>query len=217
MKQQDITIEEITPNKFNVAWKIWDSAKFLIDYVRENFDSEEFRERLNLKPKARILDLGSGTGVAGLAFCEFQPELIMLTDVQEYLPMIQKNIDKNSQHFREGTTVKCEELRWGTENLEQLKLLIEKYKGGFDLVVGSDIIYYDDSIPLLFETLEVLASYNRNVKVVLSYQPRGFFSSFFVQQYSDTWDFDTLFHKDSPDESKWNDINILLVQKKMRK
>jgi len=58
-------------------------------------------------------------------------------------------------------------LHWGKKNKAQIIEIIKKY-GPFDLIVGSDLLQFDDSAELLFETLDILMCNNPNCICLLS-------------------------------------------------
>ena len=43
----------------------------------------------------RVLEVGSGTGIVGVAAAAFNPKKVYLTDLPEYLAILQSNKNKN--------------------------------------------------------------------------------------------------------------------------
>lgn len=60
-------------------------------YVR-NPDAYEFDPRFDIGPEAAIVELGAGTGAAGLALAATHPHArVVLTDLPEVCPLLQSN------------------------------------------------------------------------------------------------------------------------------
>jgi len=75
-------------------------------YVR-NPDAHECDPRFDLRPGAAVVELGAGTGVAGLALAATYPHAgVVLTDLPEVCPLLQNNA-------RECPGVKVRPLAWG--------------------------------------------------------------------------------------------------------
>ena len=69
------------------AGTVWDGALILISYLDYNTE----KASTMLKGKT-ILEVGSGTGITGLATIAFEPKHVYLTDLPEYVSLIQENI-----------------------------------------------------------------------------------------------------------------------------
>ena len=75
-------------------------------YVR-NPDAYEFDPRFDVGPEAAIVELGAGTGAAGLALAATHPHArVVLTDLPEVCPLLQINA-------REYPGVTVRPLAWG--------------------------------------------------------------------------------------------------------
>jgi len=60
-------------------------------YVRSP-DAYEFDPRFDIEPDAAIVELGAGTGAAGLALAAAHPHAhVVLTDLPEVCPLLQSN------------------------------------------------------------------------------------------------------------------------------
>lgn len=69
------------------AGTVWDGALCQIAYLNKNPEvAEEYVQHKN------VLELGSGTGILGLAACAFNPKTMYLTDLPEYLKLIELNL-----------------------------------------------------------------------------------------------------------------------------
>ncbi|MCO5590810.1 hypothetical protein L7F22_044785, partial [Adiantum nelumboides] len=67
----------------------------------------------------------------------------------------------------------CEKLEWGDE--QQLSYILEKHPEGFDLILGADICYQQDSLSPLFKTVKSLLSHKScsSKQFILSYVSRA--------------------------------------------
>jgi methylase of polypeptide subunit release factors len=75
-------------------------------YVR-NSDSYEFDPRFDIGPETAVVELGAGTGAAGLALAVAHPHArVVLTDLPEVCPLLQSNA-------REHPGVIIRPLAWG--------------------------------------------------------------------------------------------------------
>lgn len=104
------------------AGTVWDGALVLALYLQKQFllgtgeDNGGIAGEL-VKDK-KIIELGSGTGIAGLALVPFRPRQLILTDMPEYIPFLQGNIAKNQQLIakysqQSDQLVRGEALSWG--------------------------------------------------------------------------------------------------------
>ena len=123
----------------------------------------------SLRPK-NVLELGSGTGVFGLAYAatlplvskEEGPMRVVLTDRPQAVPLLLHNIEKNSGLLpTSSVSVTAKALEWGqgvavgATTIEETKPpSTANDKGMFDLILGSDLLYNIDCIPLLLQTIQ---------------------------------------------------------------
>jgi methylase of polypeptide subunit release factors len=74
------------------AGTVWDGALCQIAFLNKNYEvANEYLTNKN------VLELGSGTGILGLAASLFKPKNIYLTDLPEYLDLIRLNKEKNKK------------------------------------------------------------------------------------------------------------------------
>ncbi|KAF8474214.1 putative methyltransferase-domain-containing protein, partial [Kalaharituber pfeilii] len=81
-----ITLHEPSLTADNLGFKTWGSAYLLAKRLSE----------LKLPPGQRALELGSGTGLAGIACAAVMAAKVTLTDLPEIVPNLQRNVDINS-------------------------------------------------------------------------------------------------------------------------
>ena len=132
-----------------VAAVVWEAALVLGTYFQNMTD--------DLKGK-KVLELGSGTGLAGIVACMLGANVV-LTDRTGCLQPLHENTELNlnkQDHFYNVTA-----LEWGSE----LSLWKEEQ---FDFIIGADLVYIEESFPALVETFRHFLSLKKGSKVLLS-------------------------------------------------
>ncbi|KAL7438647.1 hypothetical protein ACHAXM_007360 [Skeletonema potamos] len=139
----------------------------------------------------RILEIGSGCGLLGISLAAYG-EIVVLTDPafpfrdtlrsdpEEHVDSIttldhlQSNIDLNADILEgRATTAK---LLWGDANdIEYIK-----NRGQYDLVIGSELLYYRDSFDALLETIRRLGV--GGVPIILGYKTRRLGEQIFLDR-----------------------------------
>ncbi|KAK3272765.1 hypothetical protein CYMTET_18956 [Cymbomonas tetramitiformis] len=143
---------------------VWDCAVVLAQCVtKPDLISELFQHS---KPETCI-ELGAGTGAVSLACAASGAvDSITITDLGGMMPLIQKNIDANQSSFGSNVIIQCQPLRWAD------KTDLASLQGPYDLILGSDLIYYNDeersSVNILIETLSALSGPHTVVLLALS-------------------------------------------------
>ncbi|GJJ69346.1 hypothetical protein EMPS_01692 [Entomortierella parvispora] len=83
-----------------VGSTIWDAAIVLAKYLERSPLIPSSTSTATVPPPFRVLELGAGTGIVGLAVARLMqsrkiPGQVVLTDKENVLPLLQKNVDKN--------------------------------------------------------------------------------------------------------------------------
>ncbi|XP_034533458.1 protein N-lysine methyltransferase METTL21A [Notolabrus celidotus] len=123
-----------------VAAVVWDAAVVMCMYLEMG--------KVELK-KTKAIELGAGTGLVGIVAALMGAE-VTITDRQPALEFLAANVKANLPPDSQGSTL-VSELSWG-EGLDRYP------PAGFDLVLGADIIYLEDTFVPLLQTLEHLCS-----------------------------------------------------------
>jgi len=112
-------------------------------------------------PFHKIIEIGSGMGLAGLALARGKPEdlELYLTDQENMLDLMNANIRLNGETDR----VQARVLNWGEP--------LPAFCRGVDLVLAADCAYLEGAFPLLEQTLLDLTE-NSDVPILLSYKRR---------------------------------------------
>ncbi|KAJ4724473.1 protein N-lysine methyltransferase METTL21A-like [Melia azedarach] len=124
---------------------VWPGAMLMNDYLLKNAE---------LLQGSSIIELGSGVGITGILCSRFCREVLLTDHNDEVLKILKKNIElhTSSGNPNSNTGLAVEKLEWG--NSDQINQILQKYSGGFDLILGADICFQQSSIPPLFDTVE---------------------------------------------------------------
>ncbi|XP_042535014.1 protein N-lysine methyltransferase METTL21A [Dipodomys spectabilis] len=123
-----------------VAAVVWDAAVVLSTYLE--MGTVELRG-------CSAVELGAGTGLVGIVAALLGAH-VTVTDRKVALEFLKSNVQANlPPHIRTKAVVK--ELTWG-QNLGSFS------PGEFDLILGADIIYLEETFTDLLHTLEYLCS-----------------------------------------------------------
>ncbi|KAE8445304.1 hypothetical protein EG329_013542 [Mollisiaceae sp. DMI_Dod_QoI] len=122
------------------------------------------RYHKNSLKNARILELGAGGGLVGLAVAlKFQLDYpIYITDQENMIDLMRKNITLNGLESRVKELV----LNWG----DPLPSDIVKEKP--DVILAADCVYFEPAFPLLLATLEELLNLCREAVVYFCFKKR---------------------------------------------
>mmetsp|Transcript_12880 Transcript_12880/g.28442 ORF Transcript_12880/g.28442 Transcript_12880/m.28442 type:complete len:414 (-) Transcript_12880:182-1423(-) len=103
-----------------------------------------------------VLELGSGTGIAGIAFAAVASQTLLrredkadkqiyLTDLPTALPLIRYNLKANKQYISSGLSleqnVHVKALRWGASEVPWSFQGDRNISNKVDLIIGSDLLY----------------------------------------------------------------------------
>ncbi|XP_044934593.1 protein N-lysine methyltransferase METTL21A isoform X2 [Mustela putorius furo] len=126
--------------QLGVAAVVWDAAVVLCTYLE--MGAVELRG-------CSAVELGAGTGLVGIVAALLGAH-VTITDRKVALEFLKSNVQANlPPHIQPNAVVK--ELTWG-QNLGSYS------PGEFDLILGADIIYLEETFADLLQTLEHLSS-----------------------------------------------------------
>jgi ribosomal protein L11 methylase PrmA len=141
---------------------VWMGAFLLIDAIENDLLKEVFRG-------ARVIELGSGTGIGGIALllagASSAPSFLSFTDADpNALALCQRNCESNLDKDQ----YQVEEVAWG----RQLPPSVSPKS--FDVVVAADVLYDIGVLPILFTTAKDCLT--DGGRFVLAHVPRGKYS-----------------------------------------
>jgi len=124
----------------SVNTKVWEGALLLRDHLLSS--RSDWRG-------CRVLELGAGIGLVGLALAAAGAEVV-LTDLGSAMALLEANVEANMAIVQSsGGKAQVVELDWLVDAEQQQAALP---CGGFDLVVGADVLYEYACIEPFYET-----------------------------------------------------------------
>lgn len=143
----------------------------------------------------KILELGSGTGIVGIAAAVTLGAKVTVTDLPHVIPNLQFNVDANADVLASrGGAVTVAALRWG-EDAD-----VEAVGREFDLVLASDVVYYDYLYEPLLKTLRLLMlGEGKKMVFVMAHLRRWKKDSVFFKRAKKVFNVEVV-HVDSPCE-----------------
>eukprot|EP00250_Pteridium_aquilinum_P035714 c9855_g1_i1 orf=108-1802(+) len=125
---------------------LWESARVLATLLARNSSTLAFKT---------VLELGCGSGGICSMVAAMAAGLVVATDGDpDTVALLSDNLQANSQQFA-SNNICIETLNWGsTEQIQEVK---QRTSGqGFDMIIGSDVMYVAEALPLLFATAKAL-------------------------------------------------------------
>ncbi len=193
----------------NTGLRLWDGAYLLAKYLEV---AEDFREGKFWQGK-RCLELGCGCGLVGLVAWLLGAQ-VTLTDTEETLVHTAKCVQKNIDNWKASQltvpsqkSLKLETLLWGADNPNASQ-------ENFDVVLGSDVIYQPETVPLLLKTLQNLTI--PKTLVLIAYKERGLGEHVFFDSLPDySLECARVDRTKYPDDFANSDYTILNIRKTM--
>ncbi|CAH2078964.1 unnamed protein product [Thlaspi arvense] len=160
--ESTVVIRQMTSQ--GLSFQLWPAASTFVTLL-DNYRSDPSNSPLaatlsSLKsdgpdssssPSINILELGSGTGVVGIAAAATLSANVTVTDLPHVLDNLSFNADANAQVVaRFGGQVHVASLRWG--EADDVELLGRNV----DLILASDVVYHDHLYEPLLKTLRLL-------------------------------------------------------------
>ncbi|GJJ75324.1 hypothetical protein EMPS_07682 [Entomortierella parvispora] len=210
------SMQDIT--SFGIAGRIWESTYVLNAFLRRPSEqltftpqcpipSEYFlsstktsagagavKEQSSTLDPIRIVELGAGTGLVGIALAKrLNPSAtLMLTDLEEVIPLLEKNV-QDTQDWRlkshgsaasaawmpsgpsepaserpsTSAHLEVEPLAWGNSS-HAARILS---KGRVDYVLACDLVYFPELYPPLLQTLREIT--DLDTRVIFGYKDRA--------------------------------------------
>ncbi|XP_057831124.2 uncharacterized protein LOC131041905 isoform X2 [Cryptomeria japonica] len=131
----------------STGFMLWESARMLSPLLATNPD---------IFSGKNVLELGCGSaGICSMVAAK-SSKLVVATDGDlAVMDLLTENIKANSQHWSPSKLL-CERLEWGNKaHIDAARSLCPQ---GFDVIIGTDVVYVEDAIIPLFETAKALVS-----------------------------------------------------------
>ncbi|EDO31278.1 predicted protein [Nematostella vectensis] len=164
-------------NDGGVAAVLWDAAIILSRYLEQN------KELVHQK---RIIELGAGTGLVGMVAGLLGGRDVLITDRKSALSHTRLNIEENRKSGLQDS-LQVKELVWGQD--------VSDLSPPFDVILGADIIYIEDTFNDLLRTLRDLSG--KETIVLISCKIRYERDSNFLKMMKQDFDINqVLYNKD---------------------
>lgn len=133
---------------------VWPSSVLLLHTLRAEFSVGQLSS-------LRCIELGSGTGVVGLALARWGALSVVLTDLPHMMSTLDANIAANHDVHEKSLSIQSAVLDWNTprEHLAASGLISGP---AFDLAVAADVIYSKSAVKPFLTTLRTVFGYSLN-------------------------------------------------------
>mmetsp|Transcript_25216 Transcript_25216/g.54876 ORF Transcript_25216/g.54876 Transcript_25216/m.54876 type:complete len:296 (-) Transcript_25216:193-1080(-) len=170
------------------ASTVWDSSIVMAKHIEKVAGA--------FKGK-RCVELGAGCGLVGVVLARVGAE-VTLTDLRQNLPLLQENVS--------GYPVDVQELTWG----KPVEGLV-KGTGGFDVVVGCDLMYIREAVPALCNTLVELSG--PKTRILFAYGRNRFAEEEFLEAIAGVFSMQDLEESELDDIHRAEDVRVCLLQR----
>ncbi|KAG2177813.1 hypothetical protein INT43_003060 [Umbelopsis isabellina] len=178
-----------------VAGTIWDSSFVLARYLEKSLQTP------CLTDQSRILELGAGLGLVGIAIAKLLPNAyIVLTDKPERLQLLQHNVQAND------SSAQVAGYDWDTDYSD-----IDDQQ--WDAVIISDCIWEHSLHDSLLKALEKVV--HTSSKLIMAYEQRNDVTEQqFFDKFHSTFDSRIASSTEMDDEYQSDDIKIIIAHRK---
>ena len=152
----------------SIARHIWDASLGFLQYFAlaiNGQDHDSVFQKLGSRKRARplrVIELGAGCGIVGIAFAQLVKSNVLLTDLDDATEVLTRNIRLATPSA--GSSLGAQVLDWGKD--------LDSANTKFDLILVSDCIYNPDTSVHLVETLQNLAQQTPSPLVLVGYKQR---------------------------------------------
>ncbi|KAI4595775.1 hypothetical protein KJ359_006412 [Pestalotiopsis sp. 9143b] len=169
-----------------LGFKTWGSSYFLaglLDQIAAQSLSHLLPAEANSAPG--VLELGSGTGLCGMAAAAIWRTRVVLSDLPEIVANLSHNVETNREMIESlGGTVEAGALTWGAP-LEENDVELFPNKNQFNIVLIADPIYDDDHPALLSSAVRDHLSNDEDARVVAMVPLRDSTTRRLLQDFKD--------------------------------
>ncbi|KXT17221.1 hypothetical protein AC579_5780 [Pseudocercospora musae] len=160
----DLTLHEPALTGDSLGLKTWASSYLLakrMTLLRTSLP--------HLPIEATALELGSGTGLVGLAAAAILSHHVFLTDLPDIVPNLERNAEVNADSLNmHGGQVTCAVLDWNEPQSLHVNDTDDGYEARtFPLILAADPLYSSDHPRLLVNAVRYHLSSERHARVVI--------------------------------------------------
>lgn len=150
-------VNELNDNSIGTGHSIWDCSIVLAKYLDTHPD---------LVINRHVLELGSGTGVSGMAAAMLGASLTLCTDLIGVIPNLTRNIENNFPVDTSSRTIAAAALDW----FDQATVPNPPASNGWQVVLAADVIWLEELVAPLVATFTAVCT--ANTLLLLSFQLR---------------------------------------------
>eukprot|EP01111_Echinosteliopsis_oligospora_P016260 TRINITY_DN6679_c0_g1_i2.p1 TRINITY_DN6679_c0_g1~~TRINITY_DN6679_c0_g1_i2.p1 ORF type:complete len:249 (+),score=52.87 TRINITY_DN6679_c0_g1_i2:39-785(+) len=188
---KEVLIEQ-KHNKLYTGGFIWDSCRALCNFLQECDEKEDLLAGKN------CIELGSGSGLGGIALSIIDPSCrVTLTDIKTALPLLHRNVALN--HI---SNVSVKLLDWGNVQRSQWE------NSSYDIIIASDCIYNTYYHKALCNVLNMLST--PSTRSYIAYGHRGKHQDLFIDLLNEEGFSSELVHNTI---THGTEVSIVLVKK----
>ncbi|KAL9464485.1 hypothetical protein AB3S75_002148 [Citrus x aurantiifolia] len=186
-----------------LSFKLWPAATTLVtllDQFCSHPSNSPLASSLSNGCQLNILELGSGTGLVGMAAAAILGAKVTVTDLPHVLTNLQFNVDANAGLISlRGGSVHVASLRWGEAEANDVAVVGRE----FDVILASDVVYHDHLFDPLLATLRLFLNSDepepkkKKMNFVMAHFRRWKKDSVFFKKAKKLFDVETI-HADLP-------------------
>ncbi|CAN8101390.1 unnamed protein product [Discula destructiva] len=153
----------------NLGLKTWGSSYVLAQMLQTIGETSlsHLLHRNDDKPKPIVLELGSGTGLLGLAAAPIWQAHILLSDLPGIMPNLHHNVEANRSIIEaHGGSVGAGALTWGGEE-DEIDTVLFPTKNRFSIIIVADPLYNDDHPGLLAGAIDEQLSLDTDARAMV--------------------------------------------------
>ncbi|CAM8972251.1 unnamed protein product [Rhodiola kirilowii] len=192
-----VTIRQL-PSQ-GLSFQLWPAATTLVSLLDNHRlnpkTNSRFSEFLDQHRRLKILELGSGTGFAGIVAAATLDAEVTVTDLPHVIPNLEFNVEANAGVLKNGSVVAAP-LRWG--DAEDMEKLGREY----DVVLASDVVYHDHLYEPLLESLKYLLGGEKRSVFVMAHLRRWKKEAAFFKKARKLFNVEILFQEAPADGSR---------------
>jgi len=144
---------------------VWPAAIILCNFLSSP-------EGVKLLSGKRVLELGSGVGLCGLLASRYCEEVLITDGDEEVTRILEENVKLNQRNSDRVSNIKVTKLSWGEGGLGELIQHID-IENGFDIIIGSDLVYDVEALLPLWTTVDGLLKKSISSLFLVCQKDRG--------------------------------------------
>ncbi|KAJ4407829.1 Protein-lysine N-methyltransferase rrg1 [Gnomoniopsis sp. IMI 355080] len=183
----DLVVREPPLTGDNLGLKTWGSS-YVLAQMLHNIGESSLSHLLcpkNGEPKPPVLELGSGTGLLGLAAAPIWQAHVILSDLPEIMPNLNHNAETNRSIIQaRGGSVEAGALTWGGKE-DEIDHVLFPDKNRFKIVIVADPLYNDDHPMLLAGAIDEQLALNEDARAMVMVPQRDITTVKLLQTFKD--------------------------------